>query len=235
MRAPTRHAARRGVRPFCYYEAAINLLTNAALDPFGKIPEFKYCAVRVRGRCRAGGAGAGRGALRRLSQRTLLLALSVVLGAVRAFQMPAQQALVPLLVPPMLLPRAMAFSQPGCRAPSSPGRRWAASSTWPARRWSTACARAVRAGLGALPAHPPRRPAAGRAAEPGHAAGRRALRAAEQGGAGRHLAGPVRGAAGRRGGAAADVSPRTSCMSAPGAWGCCAARRRWARWPCRSC
>lgn len=48
-----------------------------------------------------------------LSQRTLLLALSVVLGAVRAFQMPAQQALVPLLVPPMLLPRAMAFSSAG--------------------------------------------------------------------------------------------------------------------------
>ncbi|WP_036169868.1 formate dehydrogenase subunit alpha [Massilia sp. 9096] len=34
--------------PFCYYEAAINRLTNAALDPFGKIPEFKYCAVQVR-------------------------------------------------------------------------------------------------------------------------------------------------------------------------------------------
>jgi formate dehydrogenase major subunit len=34
--------------PFCYYEAAINRLTNAALDPFAKIPEFKYCAVRVR-------------------------------------------------------------------------------------------------------------------------------------------------------------------------------------------
>jgi formate dehydrogenase major subunit len=33
--------------PFCYYEAAINRLTNAALDPFGKIPEFKYCAVRL--------------------------------------------------------------------------------------------------------------------------------------------------------------------------------------------
>lgn len=33
--------------PFCYYEAAVNLLTNAALDPFGKIPEFKYCAVKV--------------------------------------------------------------------------------------------------------------------------------------------------------------------------------------------
>ncbi len=33
--------------PFAYYEAAANLITNAALDPFGKIPEFKYCAVAV--------------------------------------------------------------------------------------------------------------------------------------------------------------------------------------------
>ncbi|MCI0433670.1 MAG: formate dehydrogenase subunit alpha [Gemmatimonadetes bacterium] len=33
--------------PFCYVEAAANLLTNPALDPFGKIPEFKYCGVRV--------------------------------------------------------------------------------------------------------------------------------------------------------------------------------------------
>jgi formate dehydrogenase major subunit len=32
---------------FCYYEAAINKLTNPVLDPFGKIPEFKYCAVRI--------------------------------------------------------------------------------------------------------------------------------------------------------------------------------------------
>ena len=38
--------------PFCFYEAAANLLTNPVLDPFGKIPEFKYCAVRVT----AGGA-----------------------------------------------------------------------------------------------------------------------------------------------------------------------------------
>ena len=28
--------------PFSYVEAAANLLTNPALDPFGKIPEFKY-------------------------------------------------------------------------------------------------------------------------------------------------------------------------------------------------
>jgi formate dehydrogenase major subunit len=33
--------------PFCYYEAAANRLTNPVLDPYGKIPEFKYCAVRV--------------------------------------------------------------------------------------------------------------------------------------------------------------------------------------------
>ena len=33
--------------PFAFYEAAANLLTNAALDPVGKIPEFKYCAVQV--------------------------------------------------------------------------------------------------------------------------------------------------------------------------------------------
>ena len=33
--------------PFCYVEAAINLLTNDALDPFAKIAEVKYCAVRI--------------------------------------------------------------------------------------------------------------------------------------------------------------------------------------------
>lgn len=45
--------------------------------------------------------------------RGLLLGLSLVLGAVRAFQMPAQQALTPLLVPALMLPRAMAFSSAG--------------------------------------------------------------------------------------------------------------------------
>ncbi len=33
--------------PFCYYEAAANMLTNPVLDPYGKIPEFKYCAVKL--------------------------------------------------------------------------------------------------------------------------------------------------------------------------------------------
>ncbi|MDJ0958027.1 MAG: formate dehydrogenase subunit alpha [Arenicellales bacterium] len=33
--------------PFCYAEAAANMLTNPELDPIGKIPEFKYCAAKV--------------------------------------------------------------------------------------------------------------------------------------------------------------------------------------------
>ena len=48
--------------------------------------------------------------------RGLLLGLSVVLGMGRAFQMPAQQALTPMLVPPAMLPRAMAFSSAGTQA-----------------------------------------------------------------------------------------------------------------------
>ncbi len=33
--------------PFAYVEAAANVLTNPAVDPYGKIPEFKFSAVRV--------------------------------------------------------------------------------------------------------------------------------------------------------------------------------------------
>ncbi len=49
----TRARADRGVRrdmvfvPFAYVEAAANVLTNPAIDPHGKIPEFKFAAVRV--------------------------------------------------------------------------------------------------------------------------------------------------------------------------------------------
>ena len=53
------------------------------------------------------------GPLGGLPQRGLLLGLSLVLGAVKAFQMPAQQALAPLLVPVAVLPRALAFSAAG--------------------------------------------------------------------------------------------------------------------------
>jgi formate dehydrogenase major subunit len=48
--------------PFAFYEAAANLLTNPALDPFGKIPEFKYCAVKVtKGGALPGNPGYGKG------------------------------------------------------------------------------------------------------------------------------------------------------------------------------
>ena len=50
------------------------------------------------------------------ASRGLLLAMSVLLGVARAFQMPAQQALTPVLVPPAMLPRAMAFSSAGLQA-----------------------------------------------------------------------------------------------------------------------
>jgi MFS family permease len=57
-------------------------------------------------------AAAAHGAMR----RELLLLLSVGLGILRAFQMPAQQALTPSLVPADLLPRALAFSSSGMQA-----------------------------------------------------------------------------------------------------------------------
>ena len=48
--------------PFAYYEAAANVLTNPKLDPFGKIPEFKYCAVKVtKGGAVPGNPGYGKG------------------------------------------------------------------------------------------------------------------------------------------------------------------------------
>ena len=50
------------------------------------------------------------------ASRELLLAISVLLGVVKAFQMPAQQALTPALVPPEVLPRALAFSSMGSQA-----------------------------------------------------------------------------------------------------------------------
>lgn len=50
------------------------------------------------------------------ASRELILALSVVLGVARAFHMPAQQALTPLLVPPPMLGQAVAFNASGMQA-----------------------------------------------------------------------------------------------------------------------
>ena len=33
--------------PFAFAEAPANMLTNPQLDPYGKIPEFKFCAAKV--------------------------------------------------------------------------------------------------------------------------------------------------------------------------------------------
>ncbi|MCY3824293.1 MAG: formate dehydrogenase subunit alpha [Nitrospinae bacterium] len=48
VRASTRVRPGQVFIPFHYVEAAANLLTVDDLDPYGKIPEFKFCAVRVR-------------------------------------------------------------------------------------------------------------------------------------------------------------------------------------------
>jgi len=47
------------------------------------------------------------------ASRDGLLALSVLIGVAKAFQLPAQQSIAPLLVPAEVLPRALAFSSAG--------------------------------------------------------------------------------------------------------------------------
>ncbi|MCE9659182.1 MAG: MFS transporter [Burkholderiales bacterium] len=48
--------------------------------------------------------------------RELLLLVSIAVGTVRAFQFPAQQALTPMVLPPALLPRGLAFSSAGAQS-----------------------------------------------------------------------------------------------------------------------
>ncbi len=45
--------------PFHYYEASANKLTNPALDPYAKIPEYKVCAARVEKIRTPGSSGSG--------------------------------------------------------------------------------------------------------------------------------------------------------------------------------
>jgi predicted molibdopterin-dependent oxidoreductase YjgC len=49
LKASLTHRETRGscFIPFHFREAAANLLTIDEIDPFGKIPEFKFCAVRI--------------------------------------------------------------------------------------------------------------------------------------------------------------------------------------------
>lgn len=53
------------------------------------------------------------GAWQGFASRELLLGLSIAIGTAKAFQLPAQQSITPLLVPPAVLPRALAFSSAG--------------------------------------------------------------------------------------------------------------------------
>ena len=47
MRISTKTHAGSVFIPFHFREAAANVLTIDEIDPFGKIPEFKFCAVRI--------------------------------------------------------------------------------------------------------------------------------------------------------------------------------------------
>lgn len=87
----------------------LTLPAGHAIDRFHRARILALCMVAQVAMAAALWAGSAFG----WADRTLLLAVSVGLGAVRAFQMPAQQALTPLLVPATLLPRALAFSSAG--------------------------------------------------------------------------------------------------------------------------
>ncbi len=108
---PAGHVADRVHRPHivavCYFTQVIvaTLLALASM----KQP------IAGQGLAAAAGAHGLSSSLPALT-RELLLFASVVIGSVRAFQMPAQQALTPLLVPSLLLPRATAMSAAGIQA-----------------------------------------------------------------------------------------------------------------------
>ncbi|CAN7232028.1 MFS transporter [Rhizobacter sp. LjRoot28] len=88
------------------------LLTLVAGHVADQHDRSRVLALCMAGQVLIGGALAASTA-RGVVSRDLLLVLSVALGCAKAFQMPAQQALVPLLVPPPMLARALAFSSAG--------------------------------------------------------------------------------------------------------------------------
>lgn len=65
-----------------------------------------------------------------MTSRELILGLSVLLGLARAFQMPAQQAITPLLVPQSMLQRAVTFSSTGIGFAVITGPALGVSFTW---------------------------------------------------------------------------------------------------------
>jgi MFS family permease len=88
---------------------ALALLAGHVLDRYPRTRVLLVCLVLQA----LVGLGMAIATLQGEASRGLLLALSLGLGAVKAFQYPAQQALVPQLVNAALLPRALAFSSAG--------------------------------------------------------------------------------------------------------------------------
>ncbi|MFO1329321.1 MAG: MFS transporter [Rubrivivax sp.] len=83
-----------------------------AIDRFHRARLLAICLAGQVAVAAALAAGSAAGAI----TRDALLAVSVLLGVLRSFQLPTQQALTPCLVPTVLLPRALAFSSSGMQA-----------------------------------------------------------------------------------------------------------------------
>ena len=98
-----------------------------------------------------------------MQSRALILGLSVALGVVRAFQMPAQQALTPSLVPPEWLPRAIALSSSAMQVgiiggPALGGLIYAFDPLWDygVCAWLAFLAVLAMQGVKTAPQHPPK-------------------------------------------------------------------------------
>ncbi|MFT3665237.1 MFS transporter [Piscinibacter sp.] len=91
---------------------ALVLVAGHALD--------RYHRARILAACMAAQALVAlvlmAGAAHGFASRALLLALSLAIGCAKAFQLPAQQSITPLLVSAPLLPRALAFASAGMQA-----------------------------------------------------------------------------------------------------------------------
>ena len=91
---------------------ALVLVTGHVIDRHDRARILIACMAAQAAIALVLAAAAGQG----FANRELLLALAAVIGAVKAFQLPTQQAITPLVVPVALLPRALAFSSAGMQA-----------------------------------------------------------------------------------------------------------------------
>ena len=88
---------------------ALVLVSGHVLDRYHRARILAACMALQVGVAMLLALGASKG----FASRELLLGLSVAIGTAKAFQLPAQQSIAPLLVPPAVLPRALAFSSAG--------------------------------------------------------------------------------------------------------------------------